>query len=319
MATEKQLQDAFLKGVSEITDQIRLTALRDAISRNDYAAVLAAVDIDDAAFNRFRVLMVETYAEGGISEVTGMPSSYRMRWNSASPRAEDFARNYVGQQITYITDDMRAAVRQTVGDGVAFGRSTDRIAYDIAGRIGSNGRRTGGIVGLNQQQALWVRTMRDKLGNDPSAVLRDYTKRDKRFDSLIRGAVDGKPLTAAQIDKITARYSDNLLLSRGLMIARTERSAAINMGRQEAWRQAADKSGLPYSSIRKEWRHSSRQMEPRVAHVAASGTTVQGLDGLFNINGNWCLHPHDPSLPASEVVNCECQVRYFIPRVKRNG
>lgn len=324
MATEQQLQKSFEEGVRSITDAVRIGALRDAIARNDYAAVLRAVDIDDAAFDTFRRLMVETYAEGGISEVTGMPVSYRVRWNSATAEAESFARNFVGQQITYITNDARSAVQQTVADGLAFGRSTNRIALDIAGRVGADGKRRGGIVGLNQPQARWVNGgfdksgkwvdgMRQKLSSDPLSVLRDYSKRDKRFDKLIAGAVD-KPLTQAQIDRITGQYSERLLLVRGLMIARTERSAAINMGRQEAWSQAANRLGLPRSAVWKEWRHSNRQMEPRIAHVAANGTRVQGLDGMFNINGHYCLHPHDSTLPADEVINCECQVKYFIPR-----
>lgn len=318
MATEQQLQKAFEEGVRSITDSVRIGALRDAISSNDYAAVLRAVDIDDAAFDSFRRLMVETYAEGGISEITGMPVSYRVRWNSATADAESFARNFVGQQITFITNDAREAVRQTVADGLAYGRSTNRIALDIAGRVDGTGKRRGGIVGLNRQQAIWVENMRRKLKDDPLAVLRDYTKRDKRFDKLIAGAVD-KPLTNAQIDRITGQYSERLLLVRGLMIARTERFAALNMGRQEAWSQAANRLGLPRSAVWKEWRHSNRQMEPRVAHVAANGTRVQGLDGLFNINGHYCLHPHDSTLPADEVINCECQVRYSIPRSGRNG
>lgn len=320
MATERQLQDAFIRGVQSIRDGVRMAALRDAIARSDYAAILAAIDVDDAAFDNFRRLMVETYAEGGISEVTGMPSRYRMRWNSASPRAEEFARTFVGQQITLITDDMRQTIRNYVGDSLAYGRSTREMALDIAGRIDATGKRRGGVVGLNQPQGRWVANMRRKLTEDPDAVLRDYSKRDKRFDKVILAAAEkGVPLSKAQIDRIVGRYSDNLLLSRGLMIARTERSAALNLGRQEAWRQAADKAGLPYSAIRKEWRHSHRQMEPRIAHVALNGTVTAGLDGLFNVNGHLALHPHDTTLPAEEVINCECQVRYYIPRMRRNG
>lgn len=294
-----------------------MSVLKDALRRGDIASAMDAVNIDEAAWDELRVLLVQTYAEGGVSEVSGMALRDRPRWNSASPRAEEYARNVIGGHITRITEDARDAVRWTIGDSVAFGRSVDRTALDIVGRIGPNGR-TGGIVGLNRQQAEWVANMRRWLASDPARAL-DYSKRDKRFDKLIRGAVDGKPLTAAQIDRITARYSDNLLRVRGLTIARTERGSAINAGRYEAWMQAADRAGLPYQAIWKEWRHSSRMMEPRLSHIAANGDRVQGLETPFNIGGVMAQYPHHHELPASEVINCGCTVRMGINRRWRNG
>ena len=317
MASESAITKAFRNGVNLIADDANVGALRDAIRRGDYAAALTAVDIEDAAFDELRGLLVQTYAEGAVSEITGMAYRDRPRWNSASPRAEDYARNVIGGHITRITEDSRAAVRATMGDGIAFGRSTDRIARDIIGRR-EGAHRVGGVVGLNEQQAAWVANMRRKLQDDPMAALNNG-RRDRRFDGIIRKAADGKPLTADQIDRITRAYSDRLLMSRGRTIARTERGAAINAGRQEAWMQAADKGGLDYGAIWKEWRHSSRQMEPRLSHIAANGTRVQGLNATFNIGGYSCLHPHDPALPASEVVNCGCQCRYGINRNWRNG
>lgn len=313
MPTEAQISKAFRDGASLIADQAAVTRLRDAISRGDYAAAMEAVNVDEAAWDRLRVLLVQTYAEGAVSEISGMALRDRPRWNSASPRAEAYAREVIGQHITRITEDSRQSVRWTMGDGIAFGRSVDRIALDIVGRKDGTGRRVGGVVGLNGQQAEWVANMRKWLAEDPARALA-YSKRDKRFDKTIRGAIGGKPLTAAQIDRIAAAYSDNMLRVRGLTIARTERGSAINSGRQEAWRQAADRAGLDHGAIWKEWRHSARMMEPRLSHIAANGERVQGLDTLFNIGGYFCLHPHDPTLPASEVVNCSCQCKMGINR-----
>lgn len=318
MPTESAIQKSFLNGAALIANQARITSLREAIRRGDYSAALDAVNIDEPAFDELRVLLVQTYAEGAISEIGGMAYRDRPRWNSASPRAEEYARNVIGQHITRITTDSKDAVRQVMGDGLAFGRSVDRIALDIVGRVGPNGR-AGGIVGLNQQQAQWVSNMRHWLEADPARALQ-YSKRDRRFDAVIQRAIaSGKPLTKDQIDRITGHYSDNMLRVRGLTIARTERGSALNSGRQEAWRQAADRAGLDYMAIWKEWRHSNRQMEPRLSHIFANGDRVQGLDTPFNIGGFICLHPHDPSLPAGEVINCGCAVRYGINRRWRNG
>lgn len=308
-----------------------MTRLREAIARGDYAAAMDAVNVDDAAWNDLRVLLVQTYAEGAVSEISGMALDIKPRWNSASPNAERYAREVIGQHITLIAEDSRQSVRWTIGDGIAFGRSANRIALDIVGRKDGTGRRVGGVVGLNGQQAEWVANMRKALSGDPDFANRFWIGQDgklktsfKNIDGRFRGVIQksldaGKPLTAAQIDRISAAYSDNMLRVRGLTIARTERGSAINSGRQEAWRQAADKAGLGHGAIWKEWRHSARMMEPRLSHISASGDRVQGLDTQFDVGGYFCLHPHDPSLPASEVVNCGCQVRYGINRRWRNG
>lgn len=307
MTTERQIEQAFLRGARGISDAVRLSQLKDALSSGDYGAILNAVDIEPAAFDELRVLLTRTYAESGQLELNRNRFDVPVRWNSANPRVEDYARNVIGQHITLITDDMRLAVRDTVADGYAFGRSVDRMALDIVGRM-DGGHRRGGVVGLNQQQAQWLANMRRALETDPKAALR-YGLRDRRFDSLLRRS---DTLTAEQVDRISQYYANKLLLSRGKMIARTERGAAINAGRQEAWQQAIDKTGLDPSRIVKEWRHSSRMMYPRDAHVAASGDIVRGLNGTFTINGYTCQYPHDPSLPASEVINCGCQVRYRV-------
>lgn len=312
MASLAEINKAFRNGAKMVADQAAIGALRDAIARGDYAAALDAVNIEESAFDELRVKLVQTYAEGAVSEISGMRLSDRPRWNSASPRAEDYARNVIGNHITLIANDSRDAVREVIGDSLAFGRSPRRTALDIVGRLGPDGR-TGGIVGLNAQQARWIANMRDALENNPAKAL-TYTKRDRRFDAVIRASIDGKPLTRDQVDRIIGRYSDNLLRLRGETIARTERGSAINSGRQEAWMQAADRAGLPYSAIWKEWRHSSRQMEPRLSHIAANGQRVQGLMNYFNIGGVLCLYPHDPSMPAGEVINCGCQARYGIAR-----
>ena len=320
MPTESQLQRAFQNGAALITDQVQLSRLRDAIQSRDIESVLREIDITDSAWDEFRNLLVQTYAEGGISEVSGMAYRDRPRWNSATSQSETYAREVIGGHITRIAEDSRIAVRGVVADGLAFGRSVDRIAIDIIGRRDGAGR-SGGVVGLNDMQARWVLNMRQWLTDDPSRAL-TYTRRDRRFDAVIRAAIaSGRPLTQSQIDRITAAYSARLLRLRGQTIARTERQSAINAGRQEAWRQSAERMGLPLESINKTWIHSTRKMEPRPFHLEAGRTkqTVQGLNTPFVVGGFSCLYPHDPTLPASEVVNCSCSVKYSINRNWRNG
>lgn len=312
MATEAQIRAAFQKGVRDTLSGASYGALRDAIARNDYQEALAAVDIEDAAFDDMRRLIVQTYAEGGVDAISGVRWPVNTRWNSATPEAEYFARKTVGQNITWITNDMRESVRWTMGDGIALGRGSNRIALDIVGRVGPSGQREGGIVGLNRLQAEWVRNYREKLlaGEIPSNTL--LTAAERRL-------IDKGNLTAAQIDRLTQSYSNRLLLSRGKTIAKTERGLAVNMGRMEGYRQGAEKGGIPLAAMRKEWVHRGVHKHERLAHVRLGGDPAISFTQPFDVNGYSAQMPHDPSLPAGEVISCQCEVKVSITSGWRNG
>ena len=305
MTTETRIDNAFRASIRSVTDEVQIGLLRDALARGDVEAALEAIDLEPAAFEPLRNILVQTYADAGAQATEGLRG---VRWNSASPRAEQYARNVVGTRITGITDDAVVAVRNSIADGYAFGRTPNRMALDLVGSIGANGRREGGIVGLSAQQEQWVRNMRRALETDPREALR-FTRRDRRFDSLLRRS---ERLTQAQIDNIIRSYSNRLLLSRGRTIAVTERGAAINQGRVDAYKNAADKYGLPYSAIRKQWLHTGRAAFDRPTHEAANRQIVQGADTPFIVGGIALQHPHDPFAPASETVNCRCEVKLWL-------
>lgn len=307
MATEQQIQREFLRAVRDTVDGARFGALRDAVARGDYQAAIDAVDIDEAAFDGLRAMILETYAQGGVDAITGVRWPGNVRWNSATPQAESYARDVVGRDITAITEDMRAAVRWTMGDGLAFGRSNNRIALDIVGRVGKSGKREGGIVGLNERQAEWVRGFREKLVAGVPVDSALLTATDRKL-------IERGNLTAAQIDRLTQSYANRQLRSRGLTIARTERGLAVNMGTMEGYRQGAEKTGIPTRALEKEWIHAGVNRKDRPSHVAANGDKVRGLDTPFTVGGYTCQFPHDPTLPASEVINCGCRVRVRVPR-----
>ena len=314
--SDAQVSLSFSKAIRSITDQVAYGRLRDAISRGDYDAALRAVDIEDAAFDEVRRLLLQSYAESAVDTLTGRKWPVPVRYNSASPYAERYAREVVGQHITIITNDAREAVRWTIGDGIAFGRSNNKIALDIAGRMGADGRRHGGIVGLNRQQAQWVQNARRYLEEGNTAAYLAMTRRDRRFDaSVMRGN-----LTPAQIDRIIGRYSDRLLQTRGLTIARTERGSAVNNGMIDAWRQAADRVGWSHGDLVKEWRHGVAR-DPRLWHLQADGEKVVGLDTPFILGSGAVMQcPHDPLAPAGEVVNCSCRLKISAPRgIRRYG
>ena len=305
MTTETRIDNAFRASIRSVTDEVQIGLLRDALARGDVEAALEAIDLEPAAFEPLRNILVQTYADAGAQATEGLRG---VRWNSASPRAEDYARNRVGGMIQGVTDDSLQAIRNHIADGYAFGRTPNRMALDLVGRIGSSGRREGGVVGLSSQQETWVRNMRNALENDPASALR-FTRRDRRFDSLLRR---GGPLTQAQIDSILTAYSNRLLLSRGRTIAVTERGAAINQGRVDAYAAAIEKYGLGPDAVIKEWQHTNRAVFDRPTHMDANKQRVRGLYTPFNVSGLSCQFPHDPYLPPSESVNCRCLVKLWI-------
>ncbi len=296
--------------------------LRDALRSGDIQQAINTLNIDAGSLSELQALIVETYGKSGSATIIGntwvYPDGARavVRWNSLSPRAEEYARTLGSTLIQNINEETILAARETIADGYAFSRSTDRIARDLVGRIGANGRREGGVVGLDRQSAQWVRNLRRYLSEDPTrATGMKLTDRDKAF---IRRLVDsGKQLTQNQIDNLARRYENNMLMVRGRRIARTETQNAIEAGRYEAWRQGLDKAGVPEQFVTRTWVHTGRSVMDRLDHMAFNGTQVSGLSAPFVMpSGASMLHSHDASLGAgaSDIVNCQCRTKYEIDR-----
>lgn len=315
---EPRIRAAFLSGMQDIKDRAQMGRLRDALRSNDIEAAINALNIDAAALTDLQARIVETYGKSGAETISNgvwrYPDGTRavVRWNSLSPRAEEYARKIGSALITNINNDTIHAARDTIADGYAFGRRADRIALDLVGRIGSNGKRQGGVIGLDTQSARWVNNLRRKLETDPKSALNmKLTARDKAF---IRRT---ETLTQSQIDNILRRYENNLLLVRGRRIALTETANAVEAGKYEAWRQGLEKTGVPERFITKTWIHTGRAMDDRLDHVAFSGREVQGLDAVFSLpSGAQMRFPHDASLGAvgADIINCRCRCDYTLDR-----
>jgi hypothetical protein len=319
---EPAVRRAFLEGIASIANQGRIAEIERYLAVGDVDAVIKSLGIEGGVFNNLRAEILKTFGDSGTAVIQGNTWSYpngkrvAVRFNMLSTRAEEYARTKVGNLIQDIAQEAVDVVRNTVADGYALGRTRNRIATDLIGRL-YNGQRIGGVIGLSEQQRAWVSNMRGYLATDPTRAL-DMTKRDRRFDKLIlSSARDGKPLTQAQIDNIARQYADKLLKSRALTIARTETAKAMEEGRYEAWKQALEKTGVPEQFIIRTWVHTGRGVKDRPAHIAHSGRSVRGLNFPFVLNnGAMLLHPHDTSFGAGpeNIINCMCQCKYSIDR-----
>lgn len=101
------------------------------------------------------------------------------------------------------------------------------------------------------------------------------------------------------------------LAVRTEVITRTETAKVRALGYQQRGNQAAEL--LP--GLKKVWRHAPQMTgggkkgtyQPRPAHVALHGRTI-AWEEQFSVNGYPANGPHDPNLPAKEVVNCKCRL-----------
>lgn len=317
---------AFAAAIDDVRSNVVLRRVIQAIERGDIDTAIDALNIDETLFTKVRAAMVAAYNDGAIAVVAATrfspPTATRavVRWDASNPVAEKLIRETVGAEITKITQSTLAGVREALANGYSKGQGPRNIALDVVGRVGANGKRTGGLVGLSEPQVRLSSKIDDIL-SDPSRY-REYFKRDSKTGKLkprwkgtngnvsraiLKAMNDGKQLTAAQIEKIQSANKNKMLKQRGTAIARTETAGAVEQSRIDAFKVGMAKGGYPDQYVIKEWLHGGGGMKPRVQHVHESGQSVRGLDTPFTMSDNTQMQrPHDPAAPAKHVINCTC-------------
>lgn len=315
------VRQAFIDAVQDVTDNAILAQVVEALERGDEVAAWRALGYNPSVFNRFTTALAQVFEQGAmftlghlpkyVTDRTGVKSM--LRFNMRDREAERWLAEQSSTMITRIEEDMRAAVRDTLQEGVAAGRNPRNIARDLVGRYNRDtGHREGGTVGLSEQGQLWARNARLRLVTLDERYF-EMELRDKRFDATVRAAIDsGKPLPQETIDKLVDRYRVRALQHRGEMISRTETLAALNRSEFEAVRQSQVHTGLPDEAFMKEW-DSAGDRRVRHSHKEMDGQKVQfNMPFVSPISGARLMHPGDTSLgaPASETLACRCRVKY---------
>ena len=320
---EPATRRAFLASIEDIRSRVVLRRVRDALEAGNVSAVVSALNLEAAAYAPLQQAVLAAYAQGGQWQMDNVVwrdpntlSKVVVRWDMTNPRATDWLANYSSTKITGdLIDDQVQAVQRVIAAGYNLGRGPNDIALDIVGRIGANGRRTGGVVGLSEQMAGWSTNMRTYLTNDPARALQ-MTKRDRRFDATIRRALENdKPLTRTQINRMVARYEDRLLKLRGNTIGRTETAQAVNAARIEAMRQGMVKAGITDDMIDKIWFHGgpAPSGKERFEHIMLHKQEVQGINTPFMVGGIVPMqYPLDPAAPVDQVANCRCSYQISV-------
>lgn len=140
----------------------------------------------------------------------------------------------------------------------------------------------------------------------------------------VRLAALGGMDTTTLIDRIGRNLSDasvfTSLSARAEAIARTEVSRVYSMSKHDQ----ATELAARYPGMKKVWQHSTsaprasahQRSTARANHVRLSEETNASpipFEQDFDLGDFTARYPHDPLLPASEVVNCRCVLRLVAP------
>lgn len=307
---------AYLDQIRATLDSVTIAEIERLIaSRGDSALgdVLAL-----GVFAALMELIRSGYISGGKAEVSSVPGSLgRQELDVNAAGAQAWLSEHIAALKAQMALDQVDGIMVTVSSGLQAGRSPRQIALDLAGRVSKQtGRRTGGSVGLPGNFAQYVADARTQLRSGDPEQLRKYltrTRRDKRFDSMVKRALKtGSPVASADADRIAGRYADRLLQTHAQMIARTEALESFSAGRDRVYEQLVER-GLPREAIVKDW-ETRRDEKVRNSHAGMQGQT-RALGDPFSTNSGALLrYPGDRGLGAGwdETANCRCQARYTI-------
>ncbi|MEC8776883.1 MAG: phage minor head protein, partial [Pseudomonadota bacterium] len=207
--------------------------------------------------------------------------------------------------------------------GMERGLNPNTVALDIVGRIppGSNTRQ-GGLIGLDSTKLAWVQNAREELESGDPARMAAYLQRERRdrnLDGIVERAIAAeRPPTRAEIQRLTARYSDRLLKLRGDTIGRTEAMQALNAGQFQAYAQAVKAGRLPADAITKRWKTAADGDRVRDSHRDLHNDEIPFTEDFRTRYGSTMAHPGDTSKGARkrDIINCRCICEYRVDFIK---
>jgi HK97 family phage portal protein len=218
------------------------------------------------------------------------------------------------QALGYTTEGLPDMTRDAAADQIDPGAvfeiafwttATAEVAADLYEQAASAGmERVALSFGISfDLEAPWVRDMIEARANQLAGQVTQTTY-DAIVAELVEGVANGESIDdlATRVRGVFAQ-ADEL---RALRIARTEVISAYNgaavRGVQELPRDVV---------IAQEW-IATRDGRTRDTHASADGQVVL-VGQPFSLGSRSAQHPGDPSLPASETVNCRCTVAFLTP------
>jgi hypothetical protein len=317
---EPQMAAAFRDAISRAASAVDVRALVAALESGDIERAVALLRINQAVLFPLADAVRASYVAGGVAVASSLPGglSARFGFDGRAVRAEAWVQRAAGTLIEGIQSDTLAMARTVIRDGLERGAGPRSLASQIVGTRQAGGVRSGGFMGLTDQQASYTVRARAELVDLDAGYFR-RERRDKRYDRMVARAIrDGKPLSAAEVDKITQAYRSRLLQLRGETIARTETLNALRAGRHEGFEQLVESGGVARDAVQVVW-SATLDARTRDIHVAMDGEAIP-LGGSFTSpSGSRLAFPGDTSLGAggADTINCRCYATYRVDYLRR--
>lgn len=208
---------AFLNRAEALRNEQSIARAMKALESGDYKTLFEDYKqlFDKPLLQDFRALIASQMEAGAAAEVKGLGLDRAgYRFDIRNPYAEAYLATHSATLVRGVSLETKKAIYQVVRHGMITG---------VPPR--TQGRMIVGMVGLTERDAMAVRNMAGRMG-------------EQGYD-------------AQSIEARTQEYSDRLLRARGEMIARTETIRAASAGQQASWMDAVDKGYLPESSQKK--------------------------------------------------------------------
>lgn len=183
----------------------------------------------------------------------------------------------------------------------------DKTAETVRSAIDEPLQKAGMVMDLPRASRQVVEYL---TGYSPGELIGGLTTDSKRLiqAELRQGLLGTKTPWEIQktiAGKLTEAGPFRTIAARAEAIWRTEANRVFNVLAEQRYKRIEQK--FP-GRMRKQWMHSGNIRNPRPHHAALDGQTI-GIDEKFLVGGYECDGPHDPDLPASEVIRCGCTTR----------
>lgn len=306
-----QIERAFLEAIRSKANSINLAELANAIEARDFNRAVNIAGLTRADLFPFDTLITSAYVAGGQTIPLAKPAfAVNFGFDGRAVRAEAWAREHVGGLVTNIVNEQQEMLRTVITEQLAEGINPRQIASRISGAKVGN-RRQGGFIGLSSPQQQYLKNAREDL---EGLSERYFTRklRDRRFDSVVRKALDSKtPLSNRDISRIAEAYSERMLHHRAEVIARSESITALRAGRDEGVKQAIEQGAM--QNVKKEW-DATGDARTRPDHLSMSGQIVDMEKPFTAPDGSLLMYPGDVSLgaSASQTTMCRCTTFYTV-------
>lgn len=318
-----EIREMFLETIQGIVDDAILQDIISAIESDNPEAAFKAIGFTQAALYPIIEKIDEAFKRSGYATADSFPTylnapdgtKFVFRFDMRNPNVEQYLREHSSALVTRLTEEARDNVRTTLERGAIAGNNPRTTALDIVGRVDPvTKKRVGGIIGLTVNQEMWSsNTKRDLQNLDKKYFTR--TLRDKRFDSLVKKAIEsGKPLSDDTISKIVTSYNNRALKYRADVVSRTETLHAAQAAEWQAHKQLIETGAVKENDVKRHW-DSSGDSRVRWSHSNMDKKYQKkgvGVDEPFiSPSGARMMYPGDASLGASgnETIMCRCRVR----------